>query len=446
MAEGASGVAKVRISDQLPLASSKSEGLRLSSETRKQAVREVVSVLPERANDLARLQTLVDETDPIVTVIGKYNHGKSRLLNELIGRDTFVVADKRETVELSGTVHRGVHWLDAPGLDADAGAHDDTHALHAVWVKSDIRLFVHSAKEGELDAKETALLAELHADGERTQRQTLFVLSQVDQMADDAALQKVGNAIGIQMPGIELNAVSSTRHRKGLDGAKELLQRKSGIPALHAALDIALARVPQARAHETSLLRREIREELDRLHAARQQSLDALHERQQRQAHAFGQGLRAVIEKVSRDIAGMLNELGEDHAIVPDSAKDAYAITAGKLERAHIQIAYSRACIEIDGFLAGHGVIDLPPEQHTVARSLNTVMIAVLGVSVKFRRDLRRMFCEEQGRARLQRDFTHYYELSADRKALAALIEGSEAAISAAQRAANAFDVLEEST
>jgi hypothetical protein len=63
----------------------------------------------------------------------KYNHGKSRLLNELIGGNTFAVADKRETVKLSASVHQGVRWLDAPGLDADVGTEDDRQALHAAW-------------------------------------------------------------------------------------------------------------------------------------------------------------------------------------------------------------------------------------------------------------------------------------------------------------------------
>ena len=152
---------------------------------------------------------------------------------------------------------------------------------------------------------------------------------------------------------------------------------------------------------------------------------------------------RAAPREVSGDIDAMLNALGTDHAIVPDTAKDAYAITAGKLERAHIQIAYSRACIEIDAMLAGHGVIGLPAEQHTAAKSLNSVMIAVMGVSVKFRKDLRRMFCEATGRERMQREFTHYYELSADRKALAAQIADMEAAIAASDNAAAALRTLE---
>jgi hypothetical protein len=413
---------------------------------REQAVREVESVLPHRADDLARLQTLADEGAPVVTVVGKYNHGKSRLLNELIGQDTFAVADRRETVKLSDRVHLGVRWLDAPGLDADVGTGDDQQALLAAWLKSDVRLFVHAAKEGELDAKEWALLAELGKDGARTQRQTLFVLSQVDQLPDDIELEKVRDAIGAQASDIALHAVSATRHRKGLEGDKKLFTEKSGIPALRVALDAAIARVPAARAHETALLFGEIRVELQRLRAEQASSLEVLRETQRRQRRDFDQGLRTVIDKVSTHIEAMLNALGADHAAVPDSAKDAYAITAGKVERAHIQIAYSRACIEIDGFLAGQGVIGLPTEQQTVARSLNSVMVAVMGVSVKFRKDLRRMFGETSGKARMQREFFHYYELSADRKALASLIISADVAIADCDSALAALNTLAAST
>jgi hypothetical protein len=410
------------------------------------ALHEVVSVLPDRADDMARLAILLADGEPIVTVIGKYNHGKSRLLNELIGRDTFAVADKRETVKLSDSVHQGVRWLDAPGLDADVGTEDDRHALHAAWLHADIRLFVHAAKEGELDAKELALLAELCADGERSKRQTLFVLSQVDQLADDAELQKVSHAIGAQRPDIGLNAVSSTRYRKGRDEGKKLMLEKSGMPSLRATIDAALARVPEARAQEAALLFDETREELAQLLIAQEKLLGDLRETRRQQRVDFDHGLKSVIDKVSGDIDAMLNALGADHASMPDTANDAYAITAGKLERAHIQIAYSRACIAIDSFLAGHGVIGLPSEQETVARALNSVMVAVMGVSVKFRKDLRRMFCTDAGREQMQRDFAHYFELSADRKALAARILQSESMIDALNKASKALRALEGAT
>ncbi|MGC8068895.1 hypothetical protein, partial [Salmonella enterica] len=81
------------------------------------------------------------------------------------------------------------------GLDADVALQDDSHAQEATWLQADVRLFVHAAKEGELDAAERHLLQALREDQQRTRRQTLFVLTQVDQMSDDEQLAKVSAAI-----------------------------------------------------------------------------------------------------------------------------------------------------------------------------------------------------------------------------------------------------------
>ncbi|WP_171405950.1 GTPase domain-containing protein, partial [Acinetobacter nosocomialis] len=127
-----------------------------------ETVDKILSVLPNQAGQLARLVRLMQfACDPTITVIGKYNHGKSRLLNELIGTDIFSVADKRETIQLAEHKQDQVRWLDAPGLDADVAAVDDRHAFEAVWTQADIRLFVHSVREGELDATEHHLLQQL---------------------------------------------------------------------------------------------------------------------------------------------------------------------------------------------------------------------------------------------------------------------------------------------
>lgn len=414
----------------------------MSGEIREQAARAVLDVLPHRCDDLERLRLIAHGNPPVVTVVGKYNHGKSSLLNELLGRQIFAVSDKRETVNLSESVHLGVHWIDAPGLDADVGTQDDRLALQAAWLKSDIRLFVHSAKEGELDAKEAALLVDLRVDGERSHRQTLFLLSQADQLADDSELDKVSEAIRVRFPGIEQHAVSSMRHRKGQEGGKALLLETSGIPALQASLRESLDRVPAARVHEAAWRFDTLHEELQQLRMTQEEALDRLCTTQQQQRVAFDRGLAAVIAKVSGDIDAMLNALGTDFAIRPDTAKDVYASTAGKRERAVIQIAYSRACIEIDGYLAGHGVAELPSQQHTAASSLNSVMIAVMGVSVKFRKDLRKMFCEAAGRERMAREFAHYYELSADRVALAERILDLTQWVAAVHRALTALHRL----
>ncbi|ALK34327.1 GTPase [Burkholderia plantarii] len=412
----------------------------MSTDIHDAALRDVLAVLPARADDLARLARLAEGGEPVVTVVGKYNHGKSSLLNELAGKPLFAVSDRRETVALADGRHLGVRWLDAPGLDADVAGADDRHALRAVRLYADIRLFVHAAKEGELDARERQWLAALLDDDARTARRTFFVLSQIDQLADDDALARVAAAIGAQVPAAEPWWVSSARHRNGQEGGKRLLIERSGIPALQAALRAALERVPAARTHEATRLSTEIAAQLDALRAEQDAALATLRERQRQQRDSFDLGLRGVIDKVGARLCAMLDTLGADHASVPDTARDAYASTAGKRERGQIQIAYSRACIEIDGFLAGLGVAELPPGRAQAASSIHSVMIAVMGISVKFREDLRRMFGEAAGRDRLRRDFTHYYELSAERVALAGELAGREQARAATARAVAAID------
>lgn len=63
-------------------------------------------------------------------------------------------------------------WCTGP--DADVDAVDDEHAEEALWVESDIRFFVHAAKEGELDAAEIDLMKALNQDEENYQAQDLI--------------------------------------------------------------------------------------------------------------------------------------------------------------------------------------------------------------------------------------------------------------------------------
>ena len=410
--------------------------------SRDRAETAIVTALPGRAHDVARLRALADAAWPVVTVIGKYNHGKSRLLNEMIGHAAFSVADKRETIALAEHVHDGVCWLDAPGLDADVATADDDHALRAIWLQSDIRLFVHAAKEGELDATERSLLHALRQDGQRTLRQTLFVASQVDQLADAQQLQQVVDAMAAQVPDCELHLVSSTRYRQGLEGGKALLVERSGIPALQSALQQAVKRVPQARAHETALLLAETRTELEQLQHTRQVLLSDLSAQQAQQRQRFDSDLRAVLDKVEGDIATLLAAPGPDHSRTPDSFATLFQVTAGKLERNRLQVGYSKACITIHGVLIQHGVSELPLAQQTSARSLDNVMVAVMGVYVKYRKDLQQIFCEEAGRQRLQKEFSRYFELSADRTAMASRIADADADLRTAQLGLAALDIL----
>lgn len=406
------------------------------SRHRQDAELQVLCALPGRAHDLARLGLLAAPgRAPVVSVIGKYNHGKSRLLNELMGRPAFSVADRRETLVPSAQLHAGVCWLDAPGLDADVDAADDDHALQAAWLKSDIRLFVHAAKEGELDAGERRLLAALRCDAQRSQRQTLLVLTQVDQLVDEAQQQKVMQAIALQTEAMPLHAVSSTRYRQGVEAGKRLLLERSGIPALQLALKRAVDGVPAARRHEAGLLFNEIQAELRALQAARQSALQVLCGEQAGQRLRFDADLMAVLDKVAESMVAVLAVPGADHSLTPDSLATQFKITPGKLERNRLQVAYSKACIEINAVLLKHGATELPLAQQTSVRSLDSVMVAVMGVYVKYRRDLSEIFCQAPGRERLLREFSRYYEASMDRVALVRSVTDAGQALRAADQA-----------
>ena len=408
------------------------------------AERDILPVLPARAPDIARLRAIAAQDGlATVTVVGKYNHGKSRLLNELMGRDTFAVADRRETQALGEAVQGAVRWLDAPGLDADVAGADDDFAQQAAWLQSDVRLFVHSAKSGELDAQERRLLERLSADAQTTRRQTLLVVTQVDQMADDAELALVSAAIAAQAPGAALHPVSATRHRRGVEGGKKLLIEKSGIPALRAELGRALERVPAARACETARLCETIHRELHAVRVQRQDRLDHLLLRQTNERTRFDADLSTVFDKARDGLQHLLSGPGPDRALEPDTAADGFRLTVGRQERALVQVAYSKVCIQINAVLTRHGANELPVAQHTVAHSLNSVMVAVLGVSAKYRRDLRKMFFEDAGRAALIRDFTRYFELSADRVALAESAEQARVLVAEAERAQSAAAALQ---
>lgn len=376
----------------------------------------VIMLLPQYEILVHRLEKLAQQpTAPVITVMGKYNHGKSRLLNELIGAPCFAVADKRETVVLQRAEHNGVVWLDAPGLDADVDQKDDQQAEQALWVESDIRLVVHAVKEGELDASELELIAQLVKDREQTQRQFFLVLTQIDQVADETALEHIVQQLRQQLGQMEIYPVSSVRYRKGMDDAISVFVEKSGIPALLERLELALQAVPAARQFEQrqyfSLLVNTILEKQAQ-HQARQKELS---EQAQQEEINFSQDLHRTLEQIAEDLWGIMQEPKVDQALNTDTIHDVFKITAAKQERSRLQVAYSRACIRIRSVLTQYGVAQLPKTKQVGAASLNTVMVAVLGVSVKYRADLRRLFGTAEGRERLFQGFKSYFDASEGR-------------------------------
>ena len=223
----------------------------------------IYAVLPDQAQKIGRLQHLLNgERSPVVSVIGKYNHGKSSLLNALVEQERFAVSDARETTQLSTFDHDGIRWLDTPGLDADVEGKDDEYAHSGAWLQSDIRLFVHCVREGEFDQREQDMITLLQQDATTSGRQTLIVLTQIEE-AEDEVLTRVERCIRQQSPGLPILMVSAHRYLQGLQSGSALKIRKSGIHELRQAVQAARQYVEQVRSDEVLALGEELSGFLD---------------------------------------------------------------------------------------------------------------------------------------------------------------------------------------
>ena len=408
------------------------------------ATHEILAVLPTYNLPLTRLRAIVQAGQlPTVTVIGKYNHGKSRLLNELIGDDIFSVADKRETTTLSEHLQHNIRWLDAPGLDADVATLDDQHAQDAMWNKADIRLMIHSVREGEFDPYELQLFQQFEHDATQTQRQSVLVLTQIDQIPDPAVLTHIIDSIQKQAPAATVLPVSATRHRQGIENSKALLVQRSGIPELQQTLSRMIEKVPAVRQFEKNKIFTDLTAQLSQLQQTTQANIQQLSATLDHQRQTFEHDLNQVLDKVREDLQPILHVSGQDDSLEPDSFANMYKVTAGKRDRNRIQVAYSRACIDINSHLVRYGVVGLPDTQKSNVRSLDTVMVAVMGISVKLRKDLKLIFEDESGRQRLRREFAHYFEVSADRMHLKEQLQDLQQQLQLIQQAQQASATLE---
>ena len=405
----------------------------------------ILPLLPQHKQSLARFNAMLQAGDiATVTVVGKYNHGKSRLLNELIGDDIFKVADKRETIQLADHLYNHTRWLDAPGLDADVQHTDDELAQVAIWQQADIRLFVHSLREGEFDEAELTLLSQLLADETRTQRQTLVVFTQLDQVADSEILAQIRQRLQQQLALDDAYFVSAQRHRMGIEKNKPLLVEKSGITQLQQALTQHLINVPKRRVFEKSYICQHIRDDLTQLHDDIQQNIAQLTQFLADQRRDFDQELVQILDKIQQDLTPIMQVEGKDASLEVDSFAMKYQLTQGKKDRNRIQLAYSRACIDLNSHLIRYGVVGLPAKHQTASPSLNSVIVAVLGISIKLRRELNIIFFQSAGRQRLQREFAHYFEQSQRRMADKQQLKDYHATLSCIENALAAVKDMEQ--
>jgi small GTP-binding protein len=206
--------------------------------------------------NIKQLRELISRPSQLqIAVYGKYNHGKSSLLNALVKKDIFKTADIRETVKIQSYTNRDITWIDTPGLDADVKESDDTEA-NRLLSTSDLLLFVHSVNEGELDSKEVLFLKEQS----KNSKNIILVLTQIDRTETLNSLKTVikKQFTSMSKP-IEIIAVSSKRASHN----NLKIRKKSNIDILLEMIEKNKNKMLNKREQEKSNLKREIQKDVD---------------------------------------------------------------------------------------------------------------------------------------------------------------------------------------
>jgi small GTP-binding protein len=189
-------------------------------------------ISPDSETHLKRLKFLKENANEIrVAVFGKFNHGKSTLLNAIIGENHFAVADKRETTEVSEYKYNNIIWVDTPGLDADVHGEDDKRAREGAFKIADFLFLVHSVNAGELDHYEMQLYRDLIEQDTNYNKKMFLVLTQIDQLEKED-FQRVHKRIKEQFPQLNSFSVSATRYIRGTQENKSIFIEKSGMNEL----------------------------------------------------------------------------------------------------------------------------------------------------------------------------------------------------------------------
>ncbi|MUK37744.1 hypothetical protein GNP82_09285 [Aliivibrio fischeri] len=198
-----------------------------------------ISIMSEKfQHSLSRLDKIIySDQKPRIAVFGKYNHGKSTLLNAIFGYEAFKSADKRETVENLSIEHDDVMWIDTPGLDADVHGKDDAAALTGAFEMADYLFLVHQVTAGELDKYELDIFNRLALNTTDYSQKMCLVLTQIDQKTGDelnTIIDKVQQQVSLesQFKEVKIIPISATRYLRGLEENKPIFCEKSGISTL----------------------------------------------------------------------------------------------------------------------------------------------------------------------------------------------------------------------
>lgn len=188
---------------------------------------------------------------PTIAVFGQMNGGKSALLNAIVGKKIFDVADRRCTTETKTHKKYGVQWMDTPGSDAHLS--DEKAALLGLE-KADAWFFVHSVAQGGLSEPEIQYLRLFFSkvmDKKNASKQLYIILTKAD-MGNEESIKHTIQTQLKQVFDIQPRAILATSSQRA-EKAKEFsepvkiqkLLEKSGIQKLRLELELLRKELPQ---------------------------------------------------------------------------------------------------------------------------------------------------------------------------------------------------------
>ena len=161
---------------------------------------------------------------PVIAVMGQMNGGKSALLNGIVGREIFSVADRRETAKIQKYEMDHFIFMDTPGSDS---LFEDEKAALAGLQEANAFIFVHSVEQGDLTQPEIRYLQTAIDQilGSELLSQNFFVvLNKADKGKGDAVQKVVERQL--RELGIQPRAVVQASAKRMSDAKKLSAQYK----------------------------------------------------------------------------------------------------------------------------------------------------------------------------------------------------------------------------
>lgn len=225
-------------------------------------IKKFCEAIPESEQDIKRFKFLTEDANDIrIAVFGKYNHGKSTLLNAIIGEEVFKTSDKRQTIKNQTHQHGNIIWVDTPGLDADVTESDDREAKDGAFTTADALFLVHNINSGELDKYEIKYYQDLIKQKNNYKKKLFLILTQIDQVSTEQ-LNVIVSVIEKQLPELTMLTVSATRYNKGVRENKPALVANSGMKEIFQLLGKFTHEIRELRTYEKNDLTQKLKHAL----------------------------------------------------------------------------------------------------------------------------------------------------------------------------------------